>query len=394
MASIDGHLGTDGHSATHDTRVIPLVTTRPLSPRAQRNACVSRGARVLLKQRAMTFLRILRPLALIASTCLAGCGVGNDQGGDQAAPPADRMQQLGGTAADLTASHGYLYWVEQATGARSFPLRRVAESGGDIQTLATLDQVPPGMATDGTTLYWTDPVRNAVLSAPVTGLLSGQEPAVVASGLNMPADIVVASGALFVAQHMTLAQLGTPTQPPLFVRIASGKVTPVDLGGAYTGPLALASDGTTAYVTVAFLSPCAPGPGCIQGEVVSFAPGSTTPTVLTTAVVAGMFLAVDGKTLLVAVPSETSGGDYSLLSLPTTGGEPTVVAQAKNLRALAATSGSVYWSSTDGFYVAPESGGNGLQKSTYMADSVAVDQGHVFASVGWYGGNSLVDEAP
>ncbi len=353
---------------------------------------ISRGARALLKRGAMISIPSLRPLAFFVSAWLAGCGGGNDLGGDHPPPPANRIQQLGGTAADLTASHGYLYWVEQDTGASSFPLRRLAESGGDVQTLATLDQVPAGLATDGTTLYWTDPVRNAVLSAPVTGLPSGHEPAVVASGLNMPADIVVASGALFVTQHVTLAQLGTPTQPPLFVRIASGRVTPIDLGPS-AGWLALASDGTTAYLSVGYLSSCAAG--CIQGEIVSFAPGSTTPTVLTTAVVSGMFLAVDGKALLVAVPSETTGGDWSILSLPTTGGEPTtVVAQAKNLWALAATSGSVYWSSTDGFYAAAESGGNGLQKSSYMADSMTVDQGRVFASVGWYGGFSLVDETP
>jgi hypothetical protein len=302
-------------------------------------------------------------------------------------PPANQLARLAGNGSNLTAAGGYLYWVERGDGASSYTIQRMPESGGDIATLTTLAAAPGGLASDGTDVFWTDPAHGAVLSVPVTGVASGASPAVIVSNLAGPSQIVVASGALFVAQSSPQAAL---------VRIAPGEAKPIDQAASKAVVLSLVSDGTNAYAALGLLTACAQ---CAEEQIESIGPGSTTPTILTTAVSNVVFLAVDGRNLLAALPSPQAtdaGPDpWEIVRLPATGGDPAVVVpQAEDVRGLAAASGSVYWSSADGFYGASESGGNGVQKSIYTADTMAVDRGHVFAGVGWYGGFSLVDETP
>jgi hypothetical protein len=292
-----------------------------------------------------------------------------------AAPvPANALAVVPGVARYLTASGGYLYWaLVESYGAQpeTWSIERISEGGGgSVERLA--ENVPPpfGLAVDGTNAYWTDVAGGRLFVVPVSGAPSGAAPTVIASNLTGPSAVVVAGGAVYVENGN-----GSGFDAEL-LRV------PLDGGANSTvqskGVRQLASDGKSVYFTE--IEP-APGPLGLGIGVYAY-DGEGAPRQLLPPTQIIEEIAVDGGylyALAVADPTSNTSLD-DVVRVPLAGGASvTLASEIPTSTNLGAASGSVYWSSGNGVWTVPGTGGTPSEFSKDNALEFASDGGLLFA---------------
>jgi hypothetical protein len=245
-------------------------------------------------------------------------------------------------------------------GVGSGTVVQVPGGGGAAVTLATDQEQPFGIATNGTSVFWTNQASggNGTVMKVAVG---GGTPVTLASGQGAPTQIA------FDATNVYWLTIGGPNAV-MTVPIAGG--TP-SLFAAASSPWALATDGATVYWT--------------DGDTIFSAPrDGGTPTTLASGQPFPFALAVDGTTLYFS----TARGDGAILSMPKTGGTPTTLASQTGMARIAIDATTLYFTNQGGAANAgvvstlPLSGG-GAAATTLVTgqaspEGIAVDASRVY----------------
>jgi hypothetical protein len=313
----------------------------------------------------------LRSLALAGAVfplllAAAACSSGSPASTPAPATPPPLVGGLDVSAGELTAAGGYLFWSQLDASGVTYSIQRVAQTGGTPEPLVDGIGDPGGLASDGTTLYWTDFYGGSLLAAPLAGA-SGAAPAVLATGLTSPRDVVVAGPVVFVVE-----ELGFGSNRLVSVALAGGAPTTVSPESA--GWLsALAGDGTAAYFVLVDDAGFCLGTSPCACRLMRYSAGDAAPRQL-----------VELPKQLIALPQQlafdvaVSGGNVyldpesfadgqpngqAITKVSTRGTSATTVAPFVGLvTGLAATpSGAVYWGDSDGLWTVPAAGGPAMQ---------------------------------
>ncbi len=213
---------------------------------------------------------------------------------------------------------GFVYWAT-ASGAVAGGVFRVPLNGGAVSTILRGAVAPSVLAVDTTHVYWTDGMlEESVVSIPVAGGTA----ATLFSG-SVVEGLAVSTGSVYFWSGAGPVNL---VSVPLPMGTSSNL-----LMSATPGPLVASgnsiywSDATGDVVTV----------GADGGTVSTLAMGSAS------AFVAGN-MASDGARVYW-VEQDTSTGTASLLSLATTGGQPSTLATSFRISSVATDGSNVYY---------------------------------------------------
>jgi hypothetical protein len=259
------------------------------------------------------------------------------------------------SAVGLTASDGYLYWVNLGA---PWSIERIAETGGAVETVATSPVQPMDFAVSGALVYWTA-VDGALRSAPVTGTSA---PTVVASQLPGAWNLAIAGGAAYLGVGATSASDGT------LLRVALGGGAPTVVLSGEIAPVL--GDGTDVH----FVSHGADLPA---GVVYRYAAGDAAPTALygpspvsSIAVAAGF--------LYACVDEHSSSTLVDIVSIPLGGGPPATLVKGVERGFVVAASGVVAWWTPTSVWAVPDQGGTPTQLAQDAVTELAVDGDGVF----------------
>ncbi len=174
-------------------------------------------------------------------------------------------------------------------------ITQIAVADGALTTLAANQDQPFAIATNGSSVVWTDEGNSGSVMKVDVG---GASPVTLASGESTPAAIAIDQANVY---WVTIGD----SKAVMTVPIAGGVPTML---AAATDPWAIATDGATVYFT--------------DGDSILSVPrAGGTPTTLATNQPFPFVLVVDGTTLYWS----TARGDGAILSMPKTGGTPTTL---------------------------------------------------------------------
>jgi hypothetical protein len=345
----------------------------------------------------------LRNLALAGALCpwlLAPSACSNGSPTPTPAKPPPLVGGLDFSAGELTAGGGYLFWSQLDSNGDTYSIQRVAQTGGTPEALVDGIGAPGGLTSDGTTLYWTDFYAGNLLAAPVASA-PGAAPAVLATGLTSPRDVVVAGPVVFVVE-----ELGLGSNRLVSVALAGGATTTVssESAGWLSG---LAGDGTAAYFVLVDDPGSCLGTSPCASRLMRYSAGDAAPRQLVAfpkELVAlpqqAVFdVAVGGGTVYLDPEGVADGqvNGQAIAKVAPRGTSATAVAPVVGLvTGLAATaSGAVYWGDESGLWTVPAGGGPATQLSTANdVYDLASDGESMFALEGTLEGASIVAVNP
>ncbi len=237
----------------------------------------------------------------------------------------------------LTANEAFVAVDGVCNDAGACPDGSVLEvplDGGAVNTVASNQGTPRGIATDGTNVYWADydPNSGVVVSSPVSG---ASAPAVVAMGQAGPTSVAAVNGAVFWTDFEGgVIGVQPPSGPPSY--FGTGHVT---------HPSALWVDPSASHVYWTNLDDGSASPPPGSGSV-----GSATGTVATgyvaapMPVVPGIQRPTDLTVLMDGTIAWADPDDNEIWILPP-GGMPTAVFTGQpQVSRIAAGSSHLYWS--------------------------------------------------
>jgi hypothetical protein len=317
------------------------------------------------------------------------------------ATPAPLVGGLDFSAGELTAAGGYLFWAQLDASGVTYSIQRVAQTGGTPEALIDGIGAPGALASDGTTLYWTDFYAGNLLAAPLASA-PGAAPAVLATGLTSPRDVVVAGPVVFVVE-----ELGFGSNRLVSVALAGGATTTVSPESA--GWLsALAGDGAAVYFVLIDDGGLCLGASACASHLMRYSAGDAAPRpllALPKQLVAfpqqvAYDVAVSGGSVYLDPEGVVDGqvnGQPAIAKVATNGTTTTAVAPFVGMvTGLAATpSGSIYWGDEKGLWTVPAAGGPAIQLSTANdAYDLASEGESMFALEGTLEGASIVAVNP
>lgn len=287
------------------------------------------------------------------ATCMGTCS-----GGTCTAPVVLATE----TALTLAVDAAYAYWGNSAG-----EIRRVAKTGGQPVTLATVDNTyPSSLAVDSQNVYWIAPSNgtgDADASVLQTSLDGGG--AVIALGLQLeyPWNIAVSSTTVFWTTT-------DGTDAVMSVPIGGGTLTPFALGstGEFS-PIAIDADNLYwSTDTATYQEPLA------GGQALSIGPAPAA-------------LAVDDSYVYFALNGSPTG---SIVRVPIGGGAQTTIASGRlpDLMAIAVDATRVYWIEGYGTIgqgavaAVDKSGGTPVILASGLQDpsAIAVDDSNVYVA--------------
>lgn len=303
------------------------------------------------------------PALLAGSFALTGCS------GAPSGATYPILADEHGSARNLTAAGGYVYWSQSDASASTWSIQRVPEAGGDPETIVADVTQPGGLAVDGSRVYWTDAAGGRLLAAPVSGLRAGSAPTPIATGLASPSMLVVAGGAAYVleaAGNLTTSveRIGLADSARATVALPASSVT-----------LDMASDGSAAYFDqVSFLAS-----GGVSSAILRSATGDAAPTQLASVPHLVSAIAVGGADAYLAVDDDTDSlGQVWSMPIDGPSASPTTLAsgvdiRTESARVLAATPDAVLWVGQQGLWSIPAAGGAPGRLSDHDVDMLTAD---------------------
>lgn len=236
-------------------------------------------------------------------------------------------QNVQGLASDGT----YLYWTNKTASGQ---VHRALPTGAALTTIATGQAQPDWIASNGTTVAWTNQANNQVMAAPVTSDGGVAPRQLNASGElgTTPAGIAIDSANVYYASKLgggglaetvplgggPVSELGTATyvgmavdssyvywtggfgNPSVYQNTKAGTTATEKTiaAGALTCPLAITSDGANVYFLDQGTSTCAP-PGNDAGALyrIPIGNGGALPSPLVAGLNDPQGIAVDGTTV-------------------------------------------------------------------------------------------------